>query len=141
MRKPGHPVLKAVQQPSRMEREILLIRGVPSSKLRTRLPVINANSSAMIEPTNVARTRYFSIMCFPLSSPHRGDFSFCSAEYYKKMYFSRQIFKLIFCTKHFLCDFSVFLHKNIFSFNGLQNPLFAAILQFAFILLQEICCS
>ena len=47
--------------PSRMEREILLIRGVPSSKLRTRLPMMKAKTSAMTAPIRVANTRYFSM--------------------------------------------------------------------------------
>ena len=76
----------------------------------------------MIEPANVAKTKYFSIVCFPLSPPWRGTFSFFVPRHIIiKTHFFRQVFKLFFNIQNFLYDFIVILHKNIFSFNNFKN--------------------
>lgn len=69
-----------------MDCEILLISGVPSSKLSTFLPVAKAKMSAMTDPIKVDKTRYFS-MFFSLSVPNCCEIRnllFCSWNIIKK---------------------------------------------------------
>ena len=114
--------------PSRMEREILLIRGVPSSKRSTFLPVNRAKSSAMTDPTKVAKTRYFS-MCFPLSSRPRGrELLFVPRNIIKKE--SRPVkfsnffwYTLKICRTLFVKFTATFYYKNV-TFSGIYRTFF-----------------
>ena len=116
--------------PARIDCEILLISGVPSSKLSTFLPVTKAKISATTDPIKVAKTRYFS-MFFSLSVPNCCEIRnllFCSGNIIKKnsahVKFSHFFWvRLKKCPVLFVILPATFLRKN-FPFCGIYIRFF-----------------